>query len=348
MAVYTVLDTSAIVSILNGYDLGSLIRFDAISSGIENTNYFVWLESNDHVITQWVLTIFENLSESSLPFFNNLTVYLSQKGFAVPAPQVMKNGQYIFSIHVNQEQVNKFGVLVPKFEGSSITSPDELACQKIAIFTAEMHNALSGFSGAENIQHSFDWCRQIVCELNPLVPEDDVQVLNLALKRYQDYQALIEQCPSGVVHGDLFRDNVLFEDGEVSGVIDFYNAGKTAFLFDLAVIANDWAVNFKYLPPLFTTNEGGLDAKVHNKFDLKKIYDEQRLAALVSEYESVRVLAVSEKQLWPRLLELAAFRFYLSRLKTKYTKGYQQEAKEGEVIKSPDAMRIILLAAMER
>jgi homoserine kinase type II len=343
MAVYTVLDRSTIESILKNYNLGSLQCFEAISSGIENTNYFVSLKLEDQVVTQWVLTIFENLSESALPFFNNLTIYLSDKGFAVPAPQPMKNGQYIFSVrNPSHKQEKKFGVLVPKFEGASIILPDQVMCQKVAAFTARMHNALSGFPGARSIQHSLDWCSQLVRELSSLIPENDLQVLNLALTRYQHYQALIDQCPSGVVHGDLFRDNVLFEDKEISGVIDFYNAGKTAFLFDLAVIANDWAVNFEYLPSLFSSKK----YQIKND-ELQAIYNQQKLDSLVSAYESIRPLAEAEKQVWPRLLELAAFRFYLSRLKTKYMEGYQQEVKAGEAIKSPEAMKLILLASMQ-
>ena len=341
MAVYTVLSTNDIVSILRNYDLGALQRFEAISSGIENTNYFLWLTSNDQVITQWVLTIFENLSESSLPFFNNLTLHLSRKGFAVPAPMQLNNGQFVFE--VSQQHLNKFGVLVPKFEGRCIDRPDVEACRKIAIFTAKMHKALSDFPDANNIQHSFKWCKELIGELSPLIPEEDLQVLNLALTRYQAYQALIDECPAGVVHGDLFRDNVLFGNGEISGVIDFYNAGKTAFLFDLAVIANDWAVNFEYLPALFSSSEASVEG-----LDLQDIYDEQKVDVLLAAYESERPFTEIEKRVWPRLMELAAFRFYLSRLKTKYTEGYQQEAKAGDVIKSPDAMKLIMLAAMER
>lgn len=296
MAVYTVLSTNDIVSILRKYELGALQRFEAISSGIENTNYFLWLKSNEQVMTQLVLTIFENLSESSLPFFNNLTLHLSQKGFAVPAPKQLNNGQFIFK--VSQQYSNKFGVLVPKFDGVCVDLPDLEACQEIAIFTAKMHNALSDFPDATNIQHSFKWCKELIVELSPLIPEEDLQVLGLALTRYQVYQTLIDECPAGVVHGDLFRDNVLFENGEISGVIDFYNAGKTAFLFDLAVIANDWAVNFEYLPALFSSSEASVEG-----LDLQDIYEEQKLNALLTAYESVRPFTEIEKRVWPRLME---------------------------------------------
>ena len=344
MAVYTVLDTNDIASILRKYDLGILHRFEAISSGIENTNYFLWLKSSDQVITQWVLTIFENLSENSLPFFNNLTAHLSQKGFAVPAPQRMNDGQFVFStFQPSRQSAGKFGVLVPKFSGASIELPDEVACQEIATFTAKMHNALSDFSDASDSLHSFKWCVQLVSELSTSIPKEDLQLLNLALKRYRVYQTLIDKCPAGIIHGDLFRDNVLFEKGEISAVIDFYNAGKAALLFDLAVIANDWAVNFECLPALFSSKEGSTKG-----VDLQNVYDKQKLDVLLAAYQSVRPFTEIEKQVWPHLMELAAFRFYLSRLKTKYTEGYQQQAKAGEVIKSPDAMKIIMQASMMR
>ena len=340
MAVYTVLDAKVISGILKAYDLGTLQRFEPVSSGIENTNYFVWSESEKHAVSQWVLTIFENLPEASLPFFNALTCHLSQKGFAVPAPQKMKNGQLVFSI---QSVETKHGVLVPKLKGAAVEFPDIALCRNIASYTAKMHVALNDFEIIQNMPHSLEWCERLVKVLRPLMPQNDGLLLMRALERYQDYQALIDSCVQGVVHGDLFRDNVLFESREITGAIDFYNAGKTAFLFDLAVIANDWAVNFEKLPSLFSTNECAV-----KDIRPEDIYDEQKLSALVHAYGSVKLISEIEHEAWPRLLELAAFRFWLSRLKTKYLQGYQQNAQAGEVIKSPDAMKAIMLAAMAR
>ena len=351
MAVYTVLDAEVISDILKKYEVGALRRFEPISSGIENTNYFVWTEADNHSFKQWVLTIFENLSEESLPFFNSLTIHLSNKGFAVPAPQIMKNSQFVFFINYslasleNNDQIEqkKYGVLVPKFEGVADDFPDTFKCKKIAAYTAKMHKAMNDFDGDNSIQHSLKWCDRLAGILYPYIPKDDAHLLSLALERYRDYQKLIERCSQGTVHGDLFRDNVLFRDGEISGVIDFYNAGRTAFLFDLAVIANDWAVNFERLPSLFSKNEN-----IADDLGFQDIYDEQKLNALVYSYESEKPLSQAERQAWPRLLELAALRFWLSRLKTKYVQGYQQESKAGEVIKSPEAMKVILLAAIAR
>jgi homoserine kinase type II len=350
MAVYTVLNAKVISDILKKYDVGVLRRFEPISSGIENTNYFVWTESDDSPI-QWVLTIFENLSEESLPFFTRLTVDLSNQGFAVPAPQKMKNSQFVFSINYSlsssmdndQLEHKKYGVLVPKFEGVADHYPDVSKCRKIAIYTAKMHSALNDFESNHSVQHSLEWCEHLVGILSPLIPQDDAHLLRLALARYYNYKILIEQCSEGIVHGDLFRDNVLFEKNEISGVIDFYNAGSTAFLFDLAVIANDWAVNFDQLPALFSKSDSAID-----DVDLKAIYNEQKLTALIGAYESEKHFSQAEREAWPRLLELAAFRFWLSRLKTKYVQSYQQASKAGEVIKSPEAMKVILLAAIAR
>ena len=342
MAVYTVLDAKVISSILKEYDVGEVVRFEPISSGIENTNYFIWTKCSDRSSSQWVLTIFENIPECALPFYNDLTLHLQQKGLAVPAPQRMKSGELVFSIPRLNQIAKKFGVLVPKFEGKAEDTPSISLCQKVGRFTANMHIASSDFGGVKEIQHSYTWCQQIISELAGLIPQDDLSLLNLALERYQAYQALVERCPSGIVHGDLFRDNVLFDQGEISGVIDFYNAGKTAYLFDLAVIANDWAVNLEHLPSLFDKSQNEMICLERD------VYDEQKLDALLSSYQVIRPFSQVEKDAWPSLLELAAFRFYLSRLKTKYVEGYQQSAKAGETIKSPDVMKVIMLAAMKR
>lgn len=351
MAVYTVLNQNVISTILEEYEIGVLKHFEPVSSGIENTNYFIWTESADCSHLQWVLTVFENLRVEALPFFNELTIHLSKKGFAVPAPQKLNNGQFIFSFNTSKTsstkelkpEQKKYGVIVPKFEGTSVETPNAAMCQKIAIYTAKMHKALNDFKGVQDIQHSVAWCKTLVALLLPLMSQNDVDLLNLALERYQNYQSLIEKCSQGVVHGDLFRDNVLFDHGEISGVIDFYNAGRTAFLFDLAVLANDWAVNVDQLPSLFSKNESILD-----DIDLKNIYSEQKLNTLVQAYESEKPFSKVEIEAWPRLLELAAFRFWLSRLKTKYLEGYQQDSKAGDTIKSPNAMKMIMLAAMAR
>tara|TARA_R110002072_G_scaffold112331_2_gene241307 strand:+ start:13492 stop:14532 length:1041 start_codon:yes stop_codon:yes gene_type:complete len=345
MAVYTVLNKHAIQGILKDYTIGELVKFEPVSSGIENTNYFIWTSggnTQEHAPVSWVLTVFENLKKDALPFFNQLTGYLQKQGLLVPAPVENNYGSDIFFIQL--DGLRKFGVIVPKFTGSALSNPSRLDCLAIGEYVAKMHLALTGFSSEREIDHSPEWCHSLIEQLKPLLSEEDKGLLELSLTRYLDYQESIKQCQAGIVHGDLFRDNVLFEGGKISGVIDFYHAGKTALLFDLAVIANDWAVNFDCLPPLFS-EDGQPDLA---NIELNAIYNEPKLASLIDSYQAVKPLSAEERLVWPRLLELAAFRFWLSRLKTRYLEGYQNDVKEGDVIKSPLAMKLILLAAMQR
>ena len=121
MAVYTILTKHDIQDTLSAYNLGELLRFEPISSGIENTNYFVWTvpeNATTSLPTEWVLTIFENLSSADIPFYNQLTTYLKERGFCVPAPAVMRDGSDIFSI--TSEGKQKYGVIVPKFNGAAL------------------------------------------------------------------------------------------------------------------------------------------------------------------------------------------------------------------------------------
>ena len=351
MAVYTELNQQAIQGILNSYAMGDLIKFEPISAGIENTNYFIWTSEENHkseVHKEWVLTIFENLNEQALPFYNQLTAYLKEQGFHVPAPVLNKYGQDVFYIQSNV--ASKFGVIVPKFKGVALNRPTESECWLIGKYIAEMHSSLIDCPLSRKIQlsreveHTTSWCTGLVESLKPKVVKQDQELLDLALARYLDYDEVIKQCPNGIVHGDLFRDNVLFENQAVSGVIDFYHAGKTALLFDLAIVANDWTVNFDCLPSVFSEESQSIPSS-----DLLDVmYNEAKLTSLLNAYESIRPLSELEKQVWPSLLELAAFRFWLSRLKTKYLEGYQNDVKKGDVVKSPLGMKLILLAAMNR
>ena len=331
MAVYTLLDAASISTLLERYAIGSLAHFEPISSGIENTNYFVWtIKQGAEKQSAWVLTIFENLPEAELPFFTQLTAYLQAQGFFVPAPVLQKDGGDYFHLSIasltatNQEQF-KCGVIVPCLSGEALHAPDMSACHQVADYLARMHLALENFPLTKPVDHGSRWFERRVQQLLSHVQSEDAVLLGEAWARYEGYISDLNACTIGIVHGDLFRDNVLFEQGIISGVIDFYHAGKSPLLFDLAVLANDWAF-----------------------VEEQAVYDEVKLDVLVQTYAAVRPLSKAELVQWPRFLELAAFRFWLSRLKTLYQPGYQQQIKQGNSIKSPDAMKRILLAAMQR
>lgn len=344
MAVYTELNEQQIRSILSAYDVGELSRFEPIESGIENTNYFIWTERQAY-LSVWVLTIFENIPEESLPFFNTLTCFLSGRGFFVPAPIKSLDGKDVFVLEsTNLESSNrKFGVLVPKFAGKANDIPEIVHCTRLGEFMAKMHVSLAEFSTDAPALLQFSHFEKRFEELRNVIPSSDLIIIERAMIRLSAFRVLLESCLQGVVHGDLFRDNVLFENDMISGVIDFYNAGKTAVLFDLAVAVNDWAVSSTQLSTLSTCEEYELSDSL-----LSRVYDEEKVSAILNGYQSIRVLSQEEKAAWPKMMALAAFRFYMSRLKTKYLSGYQQEVKAGNAIKSPNAMKVLLLASMNR
>lgn len=313
MAVYTALSKQEIEQLLSQYDLGDLTDFQEISSGIENTNYFLTTSHRGQEAKRWVLTLFENLKPHELPYFCDLSRHLEQDGFKVPAPVVNRLGSSIFCLK------DKAGVIVPCLLGASLSDPDAHACASVGAYLAGMHLSLRSFSQHRVMQRNVEWMKIQLEKLEAYMTVSEFEVLRGYFKRYCAYQAHLMACPQGTVHGDLFRDNILFEAKAISGVIDFYHACDATFMFDLAVAANDWAVG---------------DDGIHDKI---------RLESLCEGYQSERAWTDKEKIMWPFCLELAALRFWLSRLASRYLPGYQQASVAGEPIKNPDEMKAILV-----
>ena len=313
MAVYTKLAEHDVKTLLSHYQIGVLDQFEEISAGIENTNYFVDTQcSVSGQVRRWVLTIFENVSAQELPYFSDLTNYLAREGFKVPAPLKTKKGEYNFSFQ------NKTGLIVPRLKGRSLTQPDQHACAEVGRYLADMHLSLRDFTQNRRLVRDINWMQTQTSLLEGQMGEAEFSTLSFYLARYLDYSSDLQKCPQGTVHGDLFRDNVLFEKGKISGVFDFYHACNATLLFDLAVIANDW-----------TVEEG--------------VHDSDKLFSLVSAYQSQRPWTEMEHLMWPKCLELAALRFWLSRLLSLHLPSYQQESLRGETLKNPDEMKAILV-----
>lgn len=312
MAVYTQLASSAVGDLLAAYSIGELQNLRPISGGIENTNYF--LDTVDKgTLRHWVLTIFENLERRELPYFADLTQHLERQGFAVPAPVAMQTGEAIFELN------GKSGAIVPCLSGASLAQPDVAACAAVGGWLAAMHTSLSGFEGRRELVRDLSWMDAQSDALSAFLPQQEFTLLRHFIARYRGYKPLLDHCPQGPVHGDLFRDNVLFDQGRISGVIDFYHACDATLLFDLAVVANDWCVD-------------------------KGKHEIAYMDALIDGYRQVRPWTAEEIKAWPNCLELAALRFWVSRLVSKHVPGYQHSALSGEPIKNPDEMKAILVS----
>ncbi len=289
MAVFTPVSEDRLNALLTRFDLGELVAFEGIASGIENTNYFV-----DTTTGRFVLTLFEKLSAQELPFYLELMRHLADRSVACPRPMADRHGQLL------QTCENKPASLATRLKGSWQPDPSPRHCELLGAAIASAHLAVVDYTGTQPNMRSLPWWTQTIPLLLPYVTPEQSNVLQDELAHQQRFAqtALAQGLPRGAVHADIFRDNVLFEEtpnGPVlGGFIDFYFAGVDTFVFDLAVAVNDWCIRFD------AHDTGEL---VNEKYD-----------AMMKGYASVRPLSAQEHTAWPIALRAAALRFWVSRL----------------------------------
>ena len=288
MAVYTEVGFDAAAALCVRLGLGRLSRLQGIQSGIENTNYYATTERG-----QWVLTLFERLTASELPYYLRLMQHLATAGIPVPAPQADASGELL------HELAGKPAAIATRLPGSHRLAPTLDHCEQVGAMLGRMHVAGARFALAQPHLRGLAWW----CETVPVVlPHLEGQPAQATLLRseLQFQQAWAESptgqaLPRGAIHADLFRDNVMFDDtaggDHLCGFFDFYFAGTEHLLFDVAVCLNDWCADLA---------TGRLD--------------EARAAVFVRAYHRERALVPAEQRLMPALLRAAAFRFWLSRL----------------------------------
>ncbi|WP_257265718.1 homoserine kinase [Endozoicomonas sp. ONNA2] len=287
MSVYTHLTQQDIAQLLTRYDMGVLTSFKGIESGVENTNYFLDVDDNGQ-LRRYVLTLFEYLPADTLPFFINYTDALKASGLPVPNPIRDKRDVALQSVK------GKPALIVPCFAGHhpDATNLTVNQCQQIGAMLAKIHRAGQGSSLYQENQRGLSWLDAQQQRLIPLLGKDDAHFMAEQWQSICDALKAFANLPTGLIHGDLFHNNVLFEQGRISAVIDFYQACNDWLIYDLAVTVNDWCLT--------------------DAFEL----DGQRIKALTESYAQVRPLTRNEQKAWPIMLRLAAFRFWVSRLIT--------------------------------
>ncbi len=288
MAVFTALTRADAAAFLTQFSLGEVTALEGIASGIENTNYFL-----DTTQGRYVLTIFERLDFKQLPFYLELMRHLSRRGLPVPAPQESRQGALMSEIR------GKPAAIVTRLRGRAVTEPTAAHCALVGEVLGRMHRAAADFPLFQPHLRGIGWWKDSVPKLEPHI--DDATFHTLADELiFQDTffrSARFERLPQGPIHADLFRDNVLIEhDGNlkrdtVGGLIDFYFAGCSILLFDVAVTMNDWCVDLA---------TGAFDAP--------------RAQAFIDAYHAVRPLTDDEYECWRTVLRAAALRFWISRL----------------------------------
>ncbi len=277
MSVYTTVSVEELDAWLSRYNVGKLAGMTPIAAGIENSNYFVTTEFG-----RYVLTLYERLPAGELPFYLNLTAHLAREGVAVPAPEPDRTGA-LFSI-LNGKPAG----LMARVEGAPAMSPAATQRAAAGEALARLHVASASYRARLTNRRGPAWWRQAARAVRPFLSPAQQELLAAELRNQVGYGS--QKLPRGAIHGDLFRDNVLFDGDRVAGIIDFGFAATDFFAYDLAVAVNDWC----------SREDGSLD--------------DHAARDMVGGYARVRAPGEDERVQWPALTRAAALRFWLSRL----------------------------------
>ncbi len=301
MSVFTRITRPQLDQFFSAYNLGEVVGFEGITDGIDNTNYSVSTTQGG-----FILTLFESLTTDELPHFVKLLSHLDKNKLPCPSPQSDRQGKSLRQLN------GKPAAVFARLSGASTTTPSVLQCREIGLQLAALHRCTQGYVFPIKNGNDLSWCRTVLNKISDYLSATDRRLIDDELA----FQAKNGQAnlPSGVIHADLFRDNVLFVDGRLSGLLDFYSACTDVLLFDIAVTANDWCCD-------------------------NGVVNTEKLTALLAAYESLRPLEPQEKRQWPIMLRAAALRFWLSRLE------HQCYPRPGEITQQKDPLffRRILL-----
>ena len=237
MSVYTELSHNDITTILADYSLGTLRAHEGIAAGIENSNFFIETD-----VGRFVLTVFERMRAEELPYFMRLMRHLAGHGLPCPDVQPCLDGNLLFSLSTPEGE--KKGCIVSCLQGKTldILSPAQLKASGYALAT--LHIAGADFPEKRENPTGMAWLSETIATVSEKTGQHyggkAVSLLNDELERQQARAAL--QLPEGVIHGDLFCDNILFEGDAVAGLIDFYYAHNAPYIMDIAISLNAQAV----------------------------------------------------------------------------------------------------------
>lgn len=281
MAVYTDVGEDELGAFLAGYDLGALMSYKGIAEGVENTNYLLHTAAG-----YFILTLYEKrVARADLPFFLALMEHLAKQGITCPQPVKNRKGAAL------GELAGRPAALVTFLEGVWVRRPLVSHCAAVGRALAELHRAGEGFElhrrNALDLAGWQEMARACESRADTVAPGLGATI---AEELAHLEQAWPRALPRGVIHADLFPDNVFFLGDRLSGLIDFYFACDDIFAYDVAICLNAWC------------------------FEADGSYNVTKGRALLTGYGSVRALTPEEVTALPLLARGAALRFLLTRL----------------------------------
>jgi homoserine kinase type II len=283
MAVYTKISQSELEHLISGYNIGTLKSFTGIEAGVQNSNYFV-----NTTKARYVLTIFErNVDNENLPFFLNLVGHLAKKNIPCPALILDKNNEGLKEIKGKPCAITSF------LKGGELEIIETEHLEELGANIAKMHLASKDFTMQRKNTLSMDGTSEItvfeslknrIDEIAPGLKEEVEKNLDFLKKNWP------KDLPSGIIHGDIFPDNIFFNDDKLVGIIDFYFACNDILMYDLAICINSWC------------------------FEENNEFNHEKVNALISSYNKVRKISQEELNALPTLAQGAAMRFLLTRI----------------------------------
>ena len=283
MAVYTKISKKEVSYINKKFEIEKIVDFRGIKQGIENTNYL--LKSRNK---KFILTIFEKrVSQKEIPFFMKLMDHLNNFKINCPKPLKNKNGNYLIRIK------NKTACVVSFLDGKDKKKLSLKNCFDIGKIVAQMH--LSSKKMKLYRKNSMG-----INKLNPLLnsikfkSKKFVNIEKFLKNNFKDIKKKWpKELPNGIIHGDLFVDNIFFKNNKLSGIIDFYFAANDYFMYEIAICVN---------------------ALCFDKKNSKFLINKKKVKNLIKGYESIKKISIKEKKSLNILCRGAAMRYFLTRL----------------------------------
>ncbi|MDX2308946.1 MAG: homoserine kinase [Hyphomicrobium sp.] len=280
MAVYTEVSDDELAELIAKYAIGEVVSFKGIAEGVENTNYLVVTTGG-----RFILTLYEKrVATADLPYFLGLMEHLARRGISCPTPVHDQSGATLTEVQ------GRSAALVTFLDGISLGRPGPEHCRAVGETLARLHIAGQDYAGQRRNALGHDGWRPLFEKFATRADEITTGLRDLISGELDGLdRAWPAGLPSGVIHADLFPDNVFFLDGRLSGLIDFYFACNDWLAYDLAVCLSAWGFNSDHT------------------------YNRAKGGALIDGYQAVRPLEARERTALPILARGAALRFLLTR-----------------------------------